>query len=57
MTTNLEIAMQAALETGDAIMNVYDTAFDIEYKEDKSPLTEAIKKQILLLKFKTIAKV
>lgn len=41
---NLKIAIQAALEAGEVIMKVYDTAFDVEVKEDKSPLTEADKK-------------
>lgn len=41
---NLQIAILASLEAGQAIMQVYDSAFGVEYKEDKSPLTEADKK-------------
>jgi len=44
MNKNLQIAIQASLEAGKVIMQVYDTAFDVEIKEDKSPLTEADKK-------------
>uniref|UniRef100_UPI00404ADCF7 3'(2'),5'-bisphosphate nucleotidase CysQ n=1 Tax=Gelidibacter sp. TaxID=2018083 RepID=UPI00404ADCF7 len=40
---NLKIAIQASLKAGIAIMQVYDTVFDVEYKDDKSPLTEADK--------------
>lgn len=41
---NLQLAIKASLEAGKEIMQVYDTAFDIEIKDDKSPLTEADKK-------------
>jgi len=44
MIKNLEIAIQASLEAGKVIMQVYDTAFDVEIKDDKSPLTEADKR-------------
>ena len=44
MIDNLKIAIIASLEAGKVIMEVYDTAFDIEIKDDKSPLTEADKK-------------
>jgi 3'(2'), 5'-bisphosphate nucleotidase len=37
----LEKAIQAAIEAGKAIMEVYATEFDIETKEDNSPLTRA----------------
>ncbi len=40
----LEIAIKASLEAGKVIMQVYNTAFDVEIKDDKSPLTEADKK-------------
>lgn len=40
---NLKTAIQASLKAGIAIMQVYDTVFDVEYKDDKSPLTEADK--------------
>jgi len=41
---NLIIAIEASLKAGKAIMQVYDTPFDIEFKDDKSPLTEADRK-------------
>ena len=44
MNKNLQIAIAASLEAGGAIMQIYDTAFNVEIKEDKSPLTEADKK-------------
>ena len=34
-------AIQAALLAGDEIMEVYDTDFDVDYKDDESPLTQA----------------
>lgn len=43
MNSNLKIAIQASLKAGKAIMQVYDTAFNVEFKDDKSPLTEADK--------------
>ncbi len=42
--TNLKTAIEASLKAGIVIMQVYDTPFDVEYKEDKSPLTKADKK-------------
>ncbi|WP_281847358.1 3'(2'),5'-bisphosphate nucleotidase CysQ [Olleya namhaensis] len=44
MNKNLQIAIQASLEAGKVIMQVYDTPFDVEIKDDKSPLTEADKR-------------
>ncbi|APY08470.1 3'(2'),5'-bisphosphate nucleotidase [Winogradskyella sp. J14-2] len=44
MNKLLQIAIKASLEAGKVIMQVYDTAFDVEIKDDKSPLTEADKK-------------
>lgn len=44
MNQNLQTAIKACLEAGKAIMQVYDTAFNVEFKEDKSPLTEADKR-------------
>ncbi|WP_298756439.1 3'(2'),5'-bisphosphate nucleotidase CysQ [uncultured Psychroserpens sp.] len=41
---NLQTAIEACLSAGKVIMNVYDTTFDVEYKDDKSPLTEADKR-------------
>ena len=37
----LEMAILASLEAGKVIMEVYDTVFEVEYKDDRSPLTEA----------------
>ena len=44
MNKNLAIAIEASLKAGKVIMEVYDTAFNVELKDDKSPLTEADKK-------------
>ena len=38
---NIEEIKAIALEAGDAIMEIYVKDFNIEYKDDKSPLTEA----------------
>lgn len=40
----LRIAIEATIEAGKAIMAVYDAPFDVEFKDDKSPLTEADKR-------------
>jgi len=40
---NLEIAILAAIEGGNEIMKVYTGNFEVEYKDDKSPLTLADK--------------
>ncbi len=39
----LKTAIEASLKAGKAIMDIYDTNFDVEIKEDKSPLTIADK--------------
>ena len=44
MNQHLQTAINACLEAGEVIMQVYDTAFNVEIKDDKSPLTEADKK-------------
>ncbi|OUS02399.1 3'(2'),5'-bisphosphate nucleotidase [Flavobacteriales bacterium 33_180_T64] len=44
MNKHLQIAIEASLKAGEVIMQVYDTAFDVEIKDDKSPLTEADKR-------------
>ncbi|KFB01249.1 3'-5'-bisphosphate nucleotidase [Mangrovimonas yunxiaonensis] len=44
MQEQLQTAIQATLEAGKVIMEVYDTPFDVELKDDKSPLTEADKR-------------
>ena len=38
---DLEVIVAIAKEAGDAIMKIYDKDFTIDYKDDKSPLTEA----------------
>ncbi len=43
MKTNLSVAIQAALEAGEAILKVYETNFNVETKDDNSPLTLADK--------------
>ena len=40
---NLAIAIKASVKAGEAIMDVYNTDFDVEIKDDKSPLTIADK--------------
>ena len=40
----LVTAVLAAVETGKAIMEVYRGKIDVEYKDDKSPLTLADKR-------------
>ena len=40
----IEIAIKASLDAGKVIMEVYDSVIEVEYKDDKSPLTEADKK-------------
>lgn len=37
----LDLAIEAALQAGDAVMNIYDTNFTTKTKEDDSPITEA----------------
>ena len=39
----LKIAINATIKGGEAIMEVYTSDFDVEYKEDQSPLTLADK--------------
>ncbi|MGM0539572.1 MAG: 3'(2'),5'-bisphosphate nucleotidase CysQ [Thermodesulfobacteriota bacterium] len=39
--TLLSTAVSAALEAGKAILNVYETDFSVQHKEDTSPLTKA----------------
>ncbi|MBT8394722.1 MAG: 3'(2'),5'-bisphosphate nucleotidase CysQ [Bacteroidia bacterium] len=43
-SNTLSVAIMASLKAGEVIMQVYDTAFDVEMKDDKSPLTVADKK-------------
>ena len=44
MNKNLTTAIQAALDAGQVIMEVYEAPFDVEIKDDNSPLTIADKK-------------
>ncbi len=44
MNIQLQIAIQAAIEAGEAIMEIYKQDFDVAYKKDDSPLTEADQK-------------
>lgn len=43
ISKNLELIIKASLDAGKVIMDVYDTPFKVEIKDDKSPLTEADK--------------
>ncbi|MCW9036433.1 3'(2'),5'-bisphosphate nucleotidase CysQ [Altibacter sp.] len=43
MKPYLTLAIQAALEAGEKILSIYETDFDIETKDDNSPLTTADK--------------
>ena len=44
MDNHLNIAIEASLKAGKAIMEVYSSVIEVEYKDDKSPLTLADKK-------------
>ena len=44
MKNDLTVAITAAIKAGKAIMEVYASDFDIEIKEDNSPLTTADKR-------------
>ncbi len=41
---NIDVAIAAALKAGDEILAVYDSEFEVESKQDESPLTEADKR-------------
>lgn len=41
LSRNLKIAIQASLEAGEAIMDIYNTNFEVFYKNDNSPITLA----------------
>ena len=43
MNELLRTALKASLEAGQAILKIYNTDFEVEYKEDESPLTLADK--------------
>ena len=42
-TLNVEDVVKLAISAGEAAMEIYESDFDVEYKEDFSPLTEADK--------------
>ncbi|WP_298237199.1 3'(2'),5'-bisphosphate nucleotidase CysQ [uncultured Algibacter sp.] len=44
ISKHLELIIKAALDAGKVIMDVYNSPFNVEIKDDKSPLTEADKK-------------
>ena len=44
MNKLLKIAINTSLKAGKSIMEIYDSNFKVEYKEDYSPLTDADKK-------------
>lgn len=44
MNENLKLAIQASIEAGEAIMDIYQQDFNVEYKSDDSPLTIADQK-------------
>lgn len=44
MNKDLQIAIQAAIEAGEAIMEIYQKDFEVAFKADDSPLTEADQK-------------
>lgn len=41
--SHLKVAIQAALKAGEEILKVYSTNFNVEHKDDRSPLTQADK--------------
>lgn len=43
MKTNLSVAIHAALDAGTEILKIYETNFNVETKDDDSPLTQADK--------------
>lgn len=43
MNNLLNIAINAALKAGEEILKIYNTDFEVEYKQDESPLTTADK--------------
>ena len=53
ISKNLQISLTACLEASNAILNIYDSGnFDIDYKENNSPLTIADKKAHEIIKVK-----
>lgn len=50
----LEVAIQAACAAGDAIMAIYESNFEVQFKKDASPVTEAdvVANKIILSRLK-----
>jgi 3'(2'), 5'-bisphosphate nucleotidase len=46
----LGMALKASLLAGDAVMHVYNSDFEVVFKSDKSPLTEADRQSHEILK-------
>ncbi len=46
----MNVAVNAAIDAGNVILNIYNTDFDVEYKKDESPLTLADLKANELIK-------
>lgn len=44
MNANLQIAIEASLKAGKAVMEIYEQDFDVELKQDNSPITIADRK-------------
>ncbi|WP_456399504.1 3'(2'),5'-bisphosphate nucleotidase CysQ [Persephonella sp.] len=49
MKNLIDDLIKIAFEAGEEIMKVYDTPLQVEYKEDKSPLTEADKRAHMVI--------
>ena len=43
MNKEIKTAIEAAIQAGERIMQIYDSPIDVVYKEDDSPLTRADK--------------
>ena len=48
----LEALKEAAIEAGEAVLEVYNSDFDVSYKEDDSPLTEADRRSHVIIEKK-----
>ncbi len=54
----LEIAINASIEAGKEICNVYNNEFDVEYKKDNSPLTKAdLRSNKIILKYLSVTQI
>ncbi|KJD34101.1 3'-5'-bisphosphate nucleotidase [Tamlana nanhaiensis] len=54
MLKNLLLAIESSLKAGEEILKIYNKDFNIEFKDDKSPLTEAdlVSNEIIVKKLK-----